>query len=242
MGLKDLFFGKEEEEEDDQKPESKEHDEADENRGVGRVRFGEPQARPQIPQTPIDLEPVVAEVPQSSPELEAELKEMKELMQAEKKDKGLGLEYYGYLKALGDEDDDEARQRTLRSVNAVREQFSVGQALTWNSLIESAKTCMGWLSSYSRDKTTKLQADFRTVASNHTLQMEKAAMAIQEKEKQIIQLQREIKEQQAAQLAAKNAREKAELGFESKKLAITNASVQMATDIANDIAAFQRQH
>lgn len=242
MGLKDLFFGKEEEDEDSPKPESKENDDADDNRGVGRVRFGEPEVRTQSPQMPVERQPVAPEVPVSSPELEAELKEMKELMQVEKKDKGLGLEYYGYLKALGDEDDDDARQRTLRSVNAVREQFSVGQALTWNSLVDSAKTCMAWLSSHSREKTTKLQTDFRTVASNHTLQMEKAAMAIQEKEKQIVQLQREIKEQQAAQVAAKNAREKAELAFETKKLAINNASVQLATDIANDIAAFQRQH
>jgi hypothetical protein len=242
MGLRDLIFGKEEDDDENTSEELEETSKPKERPPVANPRFSgidEPIVTPKKPQVAPVPEPEIAV---SSPELEAELKEMKELMQMEKKEKGLGQEYYGYLKALGDEDDDDARQRTLRSVNAVREQFSIGQALTWNSLVESAKTCMGWLSNHSRQKLTKLQTDHRTVSANFSLQAEKAAIAIQESEEKIKRLQREIEDQKRAQQAAKDAQKKADQEFERKKLAIDNASVKLATDIANDIAAFQRQH
>ena len=238
MGLRDLIFGKEEEEEEPKVPETKAKPLARENRSP------EPPAYASIPGIDEPEEMEVQRVPVApvrSEEFAATLKELQDLMQHEKKDKGLGTEYYGFLKALGQEDSDEAHQRTLRSVNAVREQFAIGQALTWKSLVESAKACMAWLGSHSRDKINALQNDYRAAAANHTLKAEKAAMAIQEAEEKIRQLQRQIEEQKAVQQSAKDAQKKAELEFERKKVAIDNASVELATDIANDIAVFQRQ-
>ncbi len=241
MGLRDLIFGKEEEEDGPNVPERKDKPLSNERRSTESPTFAHIQGIDE-PEEIVDKRvPVAPPVTVVSPELQATLKELKDLMQKEKKDKGLGLEYYGFLKALGEEDDDEAHQRTLRSVNAVREQFSIGQALTWNSLVDSAKTCMAWLGSHSRDKINTLQSEYRATAANHTLKAEKAAMAIQEAEEKIHQLQRQIEEQKALQQGAKDAQKKAELEFERKKVAIDNASVQLATDIANDIAVFQRQ-
>jgi hypothetical protein len=160
-------------------------------------------------------------------------------MQLERKEKNLGAEYYGFLKALGDESDSDAHQRTLRTLNAVREQFSVGSTLTWKMLIESAKSCMSWLSTYTNQKVSKLQAERQTANANFALQIQKAEMAIQENEEKILRLQKEIEVQKSVKETAVKGQKVAEADFEKKKTTIDTASVQMANDIATDIARFQ---
>lgn len=253
MGLRDLIFGKDEDEEGKNEEETSE-DELHARFGQG-AQSSPPQKKPVTPPStrpvspPVSapamedshLESPVADNSPSSPEVDAEVKEIQASLQAERKEKGLGQEYYGYLKALGEEEGDAAHQRTLRSVNAVREQFGVGQALTWGGLAESAKQVMAWLSTYSKNKVAKLQGDHRTVSANLSLQAEKAAMAIQEAEAKIKQLQQEIEAQKVAQQKAKDAQAKAQQEYDRKKAAIDSASVKLATDIANDIANYQRQ-
>lgn len=249
MGLRDLIFGKEEDEEEGKNEEVSE-DELHARFGQGAQSPPSQKKPVNPPTTPPVSRPVVQEAPAvsheadnspSSPEVEAELKEMQSLLQAERKEKGLGQEYYGFLKALGEEEGDDAHQRTLRSVNAVREQFGVGQPLSWGNLADSAKQVMGWLSNHAKNKVAKLQTDHRTVAANLSLQAEKAAMAIQEAEAKIKQLQQEIEQQKVVQQKAKDGQVKAQQEFDRRKAAIDNASVKLATDIATDIANYQRQ-
>ncbi len=239
MGLRDLIFGREED--NANPPESEENvvfGEAEDEYNAG---IEAPRAKTPAPPKPMQEEPQAPVVAASSAELDAELKVLKDLMQQEKKEKGLGLEYYGFLKALGEEEDADAYQRTLRTLNAVREQFSVGSALTWKVLIDSAKSSMSWLSSHSQQKVAKLQADRQTANANFTLHIQKTISIIEENEAKILSLQKEIEAQKLAQQAAKDAKNNAELDFEKKKAIIDNASVHVANDIANDIARFQRE-
>jgi hypothetical protein len=237
MGFRDLIFGKEEEEPTPPKSKEKEDDDADLGE-LGNLDYATP-----APKKPVTAAPPVQVAPSVMPaELAAEVKAVEDLMQQEKKEKGLGLEYFGFLKALGNEDDDDAYPRTLRTLNSVREQFAVGNALTWKSLVDSAKGCMAWLATHSQQKVAKLQAEHQTASANHTVQIQKAATAIQENEQKILRLQREIEEQKALQLAASEAQKKAAQEFERKKNTMDDASVQLANDIAADIARFQGQH
>ena len=183
------------------------------------------------------------EVPHAmvSKEVEAELKELKNLMELERKEKNLGAEYFGFLKALGNESDHGAYQRTLRSLNAVREQFSVGSALSWKMLIDSAKGCMTWLSTHSAQKLAKLQSDRQTANANFVLQIQKAEMAIQESEEKILRLQKEIAAQKSTKETAEKGRQMAEADYERKKATADTTSLQMANDIASDIARFQSE-
>lgn len=241
MGLRDLIFGKEEEEENPTPPETKENpakkdaeDDAFDN--LGSLQSRKPVQKPPTVQPVVPAEPVV-----SSAEVEAELKALNEVMQVEKKEKGLGQEYYGFLKALGDESDADAYQRTLRTLNAVREQFAIGSTLTWKMLIDSAKSCMTWLSTHTNQKTAKLQAERQTTLANYTLQIQKAETAIHENEEKILRLQREIEEQKAAKQSALEAQKRATLEFDKKKGTIDAASLHLANEIATDIARFQRE-
>lgn len=250
MGLRDLIFGKEDDEEEGKNEEETSEDELHARFGPGaqsnpsQKKPATPPTTPPVSRPVVQETPVVSHEPEhslNSPEVDAEVKEMQSLLQAERKEKGLGQEYYGFLKALGEEEGDDAHQRTLRSVNAVREQFGVGQPLSWGNLADSAKQVMGWLSNHAKNKVAKLQADHRTVSANLLLQAEKAAMAIQEAEAKIKQLQQEIEQQKVAQQKAKDGQVKAQQEFDRKKAAIDNASVKLATDIATDIANYQRQ-
>ncbi len=240
MGIRDLFFGKEEEEEeDDLNPQAKERPVAKVKPGNDDSEFGflentNPVAEKSVLDAPVEVTP-----PVSSKEVEAELKELRTLMEQERKEKNLGAEYFGFLKALGNEDDSDAHQRTLRTLNAVREQFSVGSTLTWKMLIDSAKSCMSWLSTHTNQKVSKLQADRQSANANFALQIQKAEMAIQENEEKILRLQKEIEVQKSVKQTAEKGQKMAESDFEKKKNTIDTASVQMANDIATDIARFQ---
>ena len=239
MGIRDLFFGKEDGEEDEvsqeghEKPLVKPRPEADVE-DIGFLNPAKPPVSRPVQQTPVEIAPAVV-----SKEAEAELKELKSLMEQEKKDKNLGAEYFGFLKALGDESDSDAHQRTLRTLNSVREQFSVGSTLTWSLLIVSAKTCMSWLSTHTNQKMAKLMADRQTAKANFALQIQKADMAIQENEEKILRLQKEIEVQKSVKDNSEKAQKMADSDFERKKAAIDTASVHVANDIATDIARFQ---
>jgi hypothetical protein len=98
---------------------------------------------------------------------------------------------------------------------------------------------MSWLSTHTNQKVSKLLADRQSANANFALQIQKAELAIQENEEKILRLQKEIEVQKSVKQTAEKGQKMAESDFEKKKNTIDTASVQMANDIATDIARFQ---